>query len=41
MSSLANPQFDPPNENDELVAYLDGELPPAECRAVEERLGER
>ena len=38
MSSLANPQFDPPNENDELVAYLDGELPPAECRVVEERL---
>ena len=37
MSSIANPQFEPPN-NDELVAYLDGELPPEECRAVEERL---
>ncbi len=37
MSPIANPQFEPPN-NDELVAYLDGELPPEECRAVEERL---
>ena len=37
MSSVANPQSDPPN-NDELVAYLDGELPPEECRVVEERL---
>src|SRR6478609_2746047 len=37
MSSIANSEFDSSN-NDELVAYLDGELPPAECRAVEARL---
>jgi hypothetical protein len=37
MSSVTNPQSEPPN-SDELVAYLDGELPPEDCRAVEERL---
>jgi len=37
MSSTVNPQSDSPN-NDELVAYLDGELPPEECRMVEDRL---
>ncbi len=37
MTSVANPQSEPPY-NDELVAYLDGELPPEECRAIEERL---
>src|SRR5919204_6524699 len=35
MSSVANPQPDPVEE---LVAYLDGELPPAECQRVEKRL---
>src|SRR5438309_427663 len=35
--SVADPQPDlPPAE--ELVAYLDGELPPEGCRCVEERL---
>ena len=37
MSSLANPHPELPAA-DELVAYLDGELPPDECRRVEERL---
>jgi hypothetical protein len=37
MSSVVNPQSEPPN-HDELVAYLDGELAPEDCRAVEERL---
>jgi hypothetical protein len=37
MSSLVNPQPEPPT-NDELVAYLDGELAPDECRRVEDRL---
>jgi hypothetical protein len=37
MSSVANSQSESP-DHDELVAYLDGELGPAECRAIEERL---
>lgn len=37
MSPLNKPQPEPP-PNEELVAYLDGELTPEECRAVEERL---
>lgn len=37
MSSTLDPQFESPN-NEQLVAYLDGELSPEECRAVEERL---
>ncbi len=37
MSSLVNPQPDPAAA-DELVAYLDGELPPPDCRRVEDRL---
>lgn len=37
MSSVTNPQPDPPAA-DELVAYLDGELPPEESRLVENRL---
>ncbi len=36
--SIANPQPDLPGA-EVLVAYLDGELPPEECRRVEERLG--
>jgi len=38
MTSLVNPQPEPPSA-EELVAYLDGELPPDDCRRVEERLG--
>jgi hypothetical protein len=38
MSSVTHPQSEQPSEHDELVAYLDGELGPEECRAVEERL---
>jgi len=37
MSSVVDPQPDP-SPADELVAYLDGELPPADCRRVENRL---
>jgi hypothetical protein len=37
MSSFNKPQPES-TQNDELVAYLDGELTPDECRAVEERL---
>jgi anti-sigma factor RsiW len=37
MSSIANPQFESPDD-EQLVAYLDGELSPEECRAVEDRL---
>lgn len=37
MSSIVNPQSEPPT-NEELVAYLDGELPPDDCRRVEDRL---
>src|SRR5687767_9299553 len=37
MSSIVDPQPEQPAA-DELVAYLDGELPPDECRRVEERL---
>ncbi|HEX4413358.1 MAG TPA: zf-HC2 domain-containing protein, partial [Lacipirellulaceae bacterium] len=37
MSSIANTHSESP-ENEQLVAYLDGELSPEECRAVEERL---
>ncbi|MEX0611357.1 MAG: zf-HC2 domain-containing protein [Pirellulales bacterium] len=37
MSSIVNPQPELPAE-EELVAYLDGELPPDECRRIEERL---
>jgi hypothetical protein len=36
MSSVSDPQPDP--TTDEIVAYLDGELPPQECRRVENRL---
>ncbi len=36
MSSATDPQPDP--VTDELVAYLDGELPPEDCRRVESRL---
>src|SRR6185369_12825375 len=36
MSSIADPQPDP--AADEIVAYLDGELPPQDCRRVESRL---
>src|SRR3954469_14988563 len=36
MSSIA-PQPDP-QAADEIVAYLDGELPPQDCRRVENRL---
>lgn len=36
MSSVSDPQPDP--TTDEIVAYLDGELPPEECRRVESRL---
>jgi anti-sigma factor RsiW len=39
MSSVANPQPELPNA-EELVAYLDGELPPDDCRRVERRLAE-
>src|ERR671922_129363 len=35
--SSSEPEFDS-QAGDELVAYLDGELPPDECRGVEERL---
>src|SRR6185295_10566300 len=35
--SVLDPQPDPP-PTDELVAYLDGELPPDDCRRVESRL---
>jgi hypothetical protein len=38
MSSITHPQSELPSEHEELVAYLDGELGPAECRRVEERL---
>lgn len=37
MSPLNQPQPES-TQNEELVAYLDGELTPDECRAVEERL---
>jgi hypothetical protein len=37
MSSIADPQPELP-ANEELVAYLDGELSPEECRRVEARL---
>jgi hypothetical protein len=37
MSSVADPQPEMPAE-DELVAYLDGELPPEDCRRVAARL---
>src|SRR5687768_1119317 len=37
MSSVTDPQPEYP-VNEELVAYLDGELPPEECRRVEDRL---
>jgi hypothetical protein len=37
MSSIVDPHPEPPAA-EELVAYLDGELPPEECRRVEERL---
>src|SRR6476660_3803460 len=37
MSSVVDPQPDP-SPADELVAYLDGELPAADCRRVENRL---
>lgn len=37
MSSVLDPQPDP-SAADELVAYLDGELPPQDCRRVESRL---
>src|SRR6476619_1696451 len=36
MSSVTDPQPDP--AADEIVAYLDGELPPQDCRRVESRL---
>src|SRR5262245_38388515 len=36
MSSVSDPQPDP--TTDEIVAYLDGELPPPDCRRVESRL---
>src|SRR6478609_4213087 len=36
MSSATNPQPDP--RADEIVAYLDGELPPQDCRRVESQL---
>ncbi len=36
MSSVIDPQPDP--TADEIVAYLDGELPPQDCRRVENRL---
>src|SRR3954468_16883043 len=36
MSSVTDPQPDPPA--DEIVAYLDGELAPQDCRRVESRL---
>lgn len=39
MSSVAQPQPDLPTA-EELVAYLDGELPPDECRRVEQRLAQ-
>jgi hypothetical protein len=38
MSSIVDPQPEQPSAADELVAYLDGELPPDDCRRVEERL---
>jgi hypothetical protein len=38
MSSVIDPHPEQPAA-EELVAYLDGELPPDECRRVEERLG--
>ncbi len=37
MSSVVDPHPDP-SPTDELVAYLDGELPPTDCRRVESRL---
>jgi len=37
MSSITDPQPEIPAE-EELVAYLDGELPPEDCRRVEARL---
>jgi hypothetical protein len=37
MSSIANPEPEMPAA-EELVAYLDGELPPDDCRRVEQRL---
>src|SRR3712207_5478321 len=39
MSSTLDPRPDPPAA-EELVAYLDGELSPDECRAIEERLAQ-
>ena len=42
MSSITDPQSDAPSDapSEELVAYLDGELSPEECRRVEERLAQ-
>jgi hypothetical protein len=37
MSSVVDPQPEP-TPADDLVAYLDGELPPEDCRRVEQRL---
>jgi hypothetical protein len=37
MTSVVHPHSEPP-DHEELVAYLDGELAPADCRVVEERL---
>jgi hypothetical protein len=37
MSSVVDPQPEP-TPYDDLVAYLDGELPPEDCRRVEQRL---
>ena len=41
MSTLNDPSTESPSRDpiaEELVAYLDGELSPDECRQVEERL---
>src|SRR4051812_15898914 len=38
MSSVTDPHSEQPSDREELVAYLDGELEPEECRAIEERL---
>lgn len=37
MTSVTRPQPETP-DNEELVAYLDGELPPDACRRIEQRL---
>jgi hypothetical protein len=37
MSTSINP-FPDPSSSEDLVAYLDGELPPEECRRIEDRL---